>query len=115
MDVTTEAARALSDEALHAALAQVNLSIQHLEEHAKGRDNPAQWYEPSVGEAILEGLYRRRRWREELKLELARRSAQPLAKQAYGDRALDVGSLQESLDRLSDEAPLDGRGGESGA
>ena len=42
MDVTTEAARALSDEALHAALAQVNLSIQHLEEHAKGRDNPAQ-------------------------------------------------------------------------
>ena len=73
MDVTTEAARALSDEALRAALAQVNLSIQHLEEHAKGRDNPAQWYEPGVGEAILEGLYRRRRWREELKLELARR------------------------------------------
>ena len=74
MDVTTEAARALSDEALHAALAQVNLGIQRLEEHAKGRDDPAQWHEPDVGVAILEGLHRRRRWREEVELELARRS-----------------------------------------
>ncbi len=74
MEVATEAVRELSDQALRAALAELTLSIQRLEEHARGRDTPAQWYEPGVGQAILEGLDRRRRAREEMKLELARRS-----------------------------------------
>ena len=74
MEVATEAVRALSDQALRAALAELTLSIQRLEEHARGRKNPAQWYEPAVGQAILEGLDRRHRAREEMELELKRRS-----------------------------------------
>ena len=73
MDFPTEATRRLSDEELKGALAQINRTIQGLEEHARGRDDPAQWGEPRVGEAILQGLYRRRCRREEIKRELRRR------------------------------------------
>lgn len=73
MDFPTEATRRLSSEALEGALAQINRTIEDLEEHARGRDDPAQWGEPRVGEAILQGLYRRRCRREEMKLELLHR------------------------------------------
>ena len=73
MDFPTEATRRLSDEELEGALAQINRTIQGLEEQARGRDDPAQWGEPRVGEAILQGLYRRRCRREEMKLELLHR------------------------------------------
>ena len=70
MDLPTEATRRLSDEELEGALAHINRRIQSLEKYARGRYNPAQWGEPKVGEAILQGLYRGWRRREEIKLEL---------------------------------------------
>ena len=77
MDFPTETTRRLSDEELEGALAHINRKIQGLEEHARGRDDPAQWGEPRVGEAILQGLYRRRCRREEIKLELLHRGIAP--------------------------------------
>ena len=78
MEITTEAVRTRSDEELQAALAETKLAIQRLEEHARGRHDPSEWYERGVGEAILEGLQRRRHARDKMEQEiLARKPPDP--------------------------------------
>ena len=63
-------ARARTADQLQAVLAATNLQIAQLEDRIGGRDDPLEWPEPSVGQALLEGLARKRRSRVEIEKEL---------------------------------------------
>ena len=64
-----------SEEELQAALVDTNRQIERLEEEVRGRGDPAQWQEPAVGDALLEGLERRRRTRDKIEQKLQAKKA----------------------------------------